>query len=54
MDEVIWQPNFVSAAYEPNPAKVGEPVTLRVKVIDALGGQQAEAWFAGDLYSGEV
>lgn len=54
MDELAWQPSFVSAVFEPNPAKVGQAVTLRVKVIDALGGRQPEAWHAGDVYSGEV
>lgn len=54
VDSPVWQPNFVSIALEPNPAKVGGAVTIRVKVLDALGGEQAEAWYSGELMSGEV
>ncbi len=54
MDAPIWQPNFISAVVEPNPAKVGETVTLWVRVLDALGGEQAEAFYSGEIMAGEV
>ncbi len=54
MEELVWTPYIAWASLAPNPATVGETVTLRVFVADVLGGQQEEAWFSGTLYSGEV
>ena len=54
MNETVWTPLILSASCEPSPAEAGQPFTIRASILDIFGGEQIEAWYSGELYSGEV
>lgn len=54
MAETIWEPIIVSAAFNPNPAVVGNPTLLSVVAVDVFGREQEEARYSDEFYSGEV
>ena len=54
MNETVWIPFILSAAFSPNPAGTTDTITLRVTAVDIFGAEQEEARVSGELYSGEV
>lgn len=54
MAETAWEPIILSAYFDPNPSKAGEPTVLHVMAIDVFGVEQEETRYAGEFQSGEV
>lgn len=47
-DETVWNPLIMSALFTPNPAGTTDTILLQVQAIDIFGGEQTEAWYAGN------
>lgn len=54
MNETVWTPLILSASCDPSPAEAFKPFTLSVRILDIFGGEQVEAWYSGEIYSGEL
>lgn len=54
MDPQQWTPIIYAANLSKSVVVVGESVEITVYALDVFGGQQTEARYAGEIYSGEV
>lgn len=54
MADTTYTPAILGITLTPNPASVGQTVTISVSVIDVASTPREEIWYAGEINAGEV
>lgn len=54
MADTTYTPAILGITLTPNPASVGQTVTVSVSVIDVASTPGDEIWYAGEITAGEV
>lgn len=51
---VVIEPVFLAASISPNPVDINQSILISVQLTDAVRILEAETFYSGELYAGEV